>query len=77
MMFELFTIEEVNLMCVFDTSSRDALIAELRLAIPTFDEPEMTEIAETSLAKLNKITGVEFAALELYPVYEDYDGQEV
>ena len=77
MMFELFTIEEVNLMCVFDTSSRDALIAELRLCIPTIDEPEMTEIAESSLAKLNKMTGAEFAALELYPVYEDYDEQEV
>ena len=76
-MFELLTIEEVNLICIFDTSSRDALITELSAAVPEFEEPEMTEIAENVLDKLNNMTDAEFTALELYPEYEDYDDEEV
>ena len=68
---ELFTVEEINLMCVFDTSGRDALIAELTAAIPGFDEPELAGIAENVLSKLAKMSGADFAALELYPEYED------
>jgi hypothetical protein len=73
MMFEQFTIEEVNLICIFDTSSKDALITELTAAVPEFDEPGLDEIAESVLAKLAKMSDADFAALELYPEYEDYD----
>ena len=73
MMFEQFNIEEVNLMCVFDTSSRDALIAELAAALPSFDEPGLAEIAENVLRKLQAMSNADYAALELYPEYDDYD----
>ena len=76
-MFERFTVEETNLMCIFDTSSRDTLIAELMAAVPEFDEPELGEIAENVLAKLEKMSDAEFSALELYPEFEDYNEQEV
>jgi fructose-1-phosphate kinase PfkB-like protein len=74
-MFEQFTVEEVNMMFIFDTRSRDALIAELSAAIPEFIEPGLDEIAENVLVKLNKMTDAEFAALELYPEYEDYESE--
>ena len=76
MMLGQFTLEEVNLICIFDTGSRERLIAELSAAVPEFDEPEMTEIAEGVLAKLSKMTGADFDTLELHPEYEDYDEQE-
>jgi hypothetical protein len=69
-----FTIEEVNLMCVFDTSSRERLISELTAAV--FDEPDMAEIAANILKKLNQMSDLEFAALELYPEYGDYEETE-
>ena len=75
-MYELFTIEEVNLMCIFDTSSRDALVAEITAAISDFDEPELVEIAENIIAKLANISDADFAALELYPEYEDYETED-
>ena len=68
-----FTIEEINLMCIFDTGSRDSLIAELTAAVPEFDEPELIEIAENTLAKLAAMGDADFDALDLYPVYDDYD----
>ena len=76
-MFERFTVEETNLMCIFDTSRRDTLIAELTAAVPEFDEPELGEIAENVIVKLEKMSDAEFSALELYPEFEDYNEQEV
>ena len=45
----IFTIEEENLICIFDVTSRDALIAGICGALPDFDDPELREIAEGSL----------------------------
>ena len=75
-MSDQFTVEEVNLMCIFDTSSRDALISELSEAVPDFEEPELVEIAENILNKLSKMSGADFNALELYPEYEEFDEKE-
>lgn len=69
----LFTVEEVNLMCIFDTSGRDALIASLAAAVPDFDEPELAEIAANVLGKLSRMSDGDFDALDLYPEYDDYD----
>jgi len=71
-MLELFTFEEINLMCIFDTSSRTSLIDELVIALPDFDEPELVEIALSALAKLSAISDDDFAALDFYPEYDDY-----
>jgi len=75
-MDELFTVEEVNLMCIFDTGSRDTLITELTAALPDFDEPELAGIAVSALAKLDGMDDAVYAALELYPEYEDYEETE-
>lgn len=76
-MLELFTVEEINLICIFDMSSRNALIVELTAVLPEFDEPEITEIAIAVLTKLNQMSDADFAALELYPAYGDYDEEVV
>ena len=75
-MNELFTVEEVNLMCIFDTSSRERLTAELTAAIGGFDEPELIEIAETALAKLSEMNNEDFDPLDLYPEYDDAEETE-
>jgi len=74
-MFDLFTVEEINMMCIFDTSDKIALIAELTAALPEFVEPGLDEIARSVINKLGKMTGAEFDALELYPEYDEYDDE--
>jgi len=68
-----FTVEEENLMYIFDIRSRQALICSIREAMPDFEEPELCEIAENVLRKLNNMSDLEFAALDLSP---DYDNDE-
>jgi hypothetical protein len=72
-----FTVEEVNLMCIFDTSNRAALMTELAAATRDFSDEELLDIAENALTKLGKMSDADFAALTLYPEYNDYDEQEV
>lgn len=70
-----FTVEEENLICIFDTSSRAALIADIRATMPDFDEPELCEIAESALKKLETMTDTEFSTLYFNPAYYN-DEQE-
>ena len=65
-----FTVEEINLMSIFDTSGKNALITELTAAIPDFTEPELTDIADNIIIKLGKMTEAEFLMLKLYPQYD-------
>jgi len=75
MMDEQFTIEEINMMCIFDISSRDALISELEAAITHLGEPELTGIAEAVINKLSKMGDAEFTALAFNPEYGDYNDE--
>lgn len=60
----MFTVEEINLMCCFDTSSRKRLIAEMKeLPIGELDD-EMAELLFHTVRKLESISDEEF--LELY-----------
>jgi len=73
----LFTVEEENLICIFDTSSHNALIAGISNAIPLFDEPELREVAEGALRKLESISETEFSTLIFHPAYSGDDDLEV
>lgn len=76
-MIERFTVEEINLMSVFDARNRTDLIFEVSTMIEDFktDDPlsdgEILEIAQTTLEKVSKMTDAEFDALELYPIFDD------
>jgi hypothetical protein len=66
-MIEQFTFEEINLMCIFDTSSRESLINELTAAVIHFED-DMTEIADNILEKLKTISDSEYEIIEMYPI---------
>jgi len=71
----VFTVEEENLICIYDVTNRTALKAALINAMPHFDEPEMCEIAENIVKKLDGMTDDEFSALSFSPTYynENYE----
>lgn len=74
-MIEQFTVEEINLLCIFDTQNRTKLISELSEAITDMEDDEMFEIAQNALNKVSKMSDENFATLEFYPEYGD-DEQE-
>ena len=64
-----FTNDEMNLMRIYNTGSRESLMRELRemRGYIGADQPELLNMTDSALQKLEKISDVEFAELELYP----------
>ena len=71
----LFTVEEENLLCIFNTDSRNALISEVTAAIVDFEEPELREIAQSALRKLDGMTDAEYADYVFSPAYFDEESE--
>ena len=62
-----FSQDEINLMCIYDTSDKTELLKELRFSVPYIEDTELKEITETVIDKLERMTNDEFSKLELEP----------
>ena len=60
-----FTVEEINLMCVFNAKSRMELIEDIGRVLPHLKENDMEELARNVLAKLQNMTDEEFTEVIL------------
>ncbi len=66
-----FTVEEINLMCVFNTDSRSKMINDIQNVIPQLEDNDMEELAERVLRKLEKMSDAEFVEIVLEPAEEE------
>ena len=71
----IFTNDEMNLMCIYQTGDRQGLISTLKemRGYLDEDEAELRELTDSALQKLGEITDEQFAELELVP---DFDTDE-
>lgn len=60
-----FTVEEINLMCVFNTKSRMELIEDIGRVLSHLKESKIEELARNVLTKLQIMTDEEFAEVVL------------
>ena len=60
-----FTVEEINLMCVFEGQDRKGMIADIKNVIPHIQDSDMVELAGQVLEKLEAIRDEEFAQVAL------------
>ena len=56
-----FTVEEINLMCVFEAKGRTELIEDINRGLPHLDDKDMEELANRVIGKLQNMTDEEFA----------------
>lgn len=65
-----FTHDEINLMCIYNSSgTRQGLMDEL-VAMRGYlnaDETELLALTDSTLGKLTKVSDAEYAELDLYP----------
>ena len=68
-----FTHDEINLMAIYNTGTRNGLIDELTAMRKYLepDETELLELTDSALDKLNLMTDAEFENLELIPDFEE------
>lgn len=60
-----FTVEEINLMCVFEGQDRKSMIADIKNVIPYIQDSDMVELARQVLGKLETMSDEEFAGVAL------------
>ena len=68
-----FTFDEMNLMCIYNTGTREGLMAELTEMRKELqpDETELRSLTDSTLEKLGRMSDEDFATLELYPDFDD------
>ena len=73
-----FTIEEINLICIYDTGQRVGLIDALTnmLGYLQEDEAELRTLAESVISRLQSMTDTEYSKLvpTLMPDYDETEG---
>ena len=62
-----FTSDEMNLICIYNTSDKAELEEQLRLSVPYIENAELREITETVINKLERMTAEEFEQTEFIP----------
>ena len=60
-----FTVEEINLMCVFEANGRTELIEDIGRVLPHLDDKDMEELANRVIGKLQNMTDEEFEEVVL------------
>lgn len=68
---EYFSVEEINLLCIYSTASRSALMADLRMALPDIYEPDMQSIFASLIGKLEAMTDAEYMDAQPYLIAAD------
>ena len=70
-----FTIEEINLMCIYDTGTRQGLMDALKAMLGDLlpEEAQLRQLTENVLARLNGMTDDEYAQMQesLIPAYDE------
>ena len=62
-----FTVEEINLMCCFNTSSRKRLIDDMKSVTLNNKDGEIAELMYKTVQKLETMSDAEFDALYIAP----------
>lgn len=59
-----FTVDEMNVISIYDTTDRKKLIVRLNEILPHIDDEEMSEITRAAISKLERMTDEEFSSTE-------------
>lgn len=68
-----FTNDEMNLMCIYNTGTREGTLNALTAMREylTAEETELRDMTDSVVEKLGKMSDAEFAALDLYPDFDE------
>lgn len=60
-----FTVEETNLICIFQSDSRTKVIEDIHKAVEHIDDDDLVKLSVRVVQKLEKMSDEEYAGLVL------------
>ncbi len=70
-------VEMINLMCIFNHSSKRVLIADMKASLPYIDDSDMVELMEETIKVLEFMTENEYAEIVFEPAMDKDEVWEV
>ena len=64
-MNNLFTVEETNLICIFQSDSRTKLIEDIHKAVGHIDDDDQAELSVRVIEKLSCMSDEEFSGIDI------------
>ena len=65
-MKDIFSVEEINLMCIYDSDDKTALLAELRESLPDVVDTDMRDVYSSAIEKLENISDEDFSEIGFF-----------
>ncbi len=70
-------VEMINLMCIFDHSSKAVLITDMKASLPYIDDSDMARLMDETVKVLESMTEEEFAEIVFEPAMDEDEAWEV
>ena len=69
----MFTNDEINLICIYNTGTREGVITELTQmrGYLSAEETELLILTDSTLEKLRNMSDEKYAKLDLFPDYNE------
>ncbi len=64
-------VEMINLICIFNHSSKRVLIADMKASLPYIDDSDMVELMEETIKVLESMTENEYAEIVFEPAIDE------
>ncbi len=64
-------VEMINLICIFNHSSKRVLIADMKASLPYIDDSDMVELMEETIKVLESMTENEYAEIVFEPAMDE------
>ncbi|MGL6200422.1 MAG: transposon-transfer assisting family protein [Lachnospiraceae bacterium] len=65
-----FTHDEINMMCIFNTESKQSLLSDFSRSIPHVEDAELLKIMQSCKEKLNILSNEDFAQIIFHPDFD-------
>ncbi len=64
-------VEMINLICIFNHSSKRVLIADMKASLPYIDDSDMVELMEETIKMLESMTENVYAEIVFEPAIDE------
>ena len=70
-------VEMINLMCIFNHSSKAVLLADIKASLPYINDSDMARLMVETVKTLEEMTDEEYAEIAFEPAIDDDELWEI